>query len=158
MALRSEPYRPRRIAPIGTWLESGHAIKAYGIHRDPDRQGTILSDAVATCARAAVHAVLDEHAGGERSQGLGFCIAHVGEEAVWLLVDWWISGGIVCQRMLSAPLKDPSRFTPVDAPALACVWELVVTAHERNAWVRHIMRAAPDAQAYLEDILPEGRY
>lgn len=108
--------------------------------------------------RNAVQDVLAEDACDERSHGLGFCIAHVGEEAVWLLVDWWISGGIACQRMLSAPLANPTHFTPVSTPALACVWELVITAHERNAWVRHMLTATPAAHAYLEDVLPAGQY
>lgn len=43
-------------------------------------------------------------------------------------------------------------------PPLACVWELVVTAHERDAWVRHMLTARPDAPTYLADALPQGRY
>lgn len=158
MALAPEPYAPRRIAHIDTWRTADHAIKVYGIHRDPNWTSPILSDAVIASARAAVQDVLTPHARDERSYGLGFCIVHVGEEAVWLLVDWWISGGIVCQQMLSAPLAQPDRFTPVSTPALACVWELVVTAHERNAWVRHMLTAKPNPPAYLEDILPAGPY
>lgn len=158
MAHPPEPYLPRRIAHIDTWRGAGHSIKIYGIHRDADGVGRILSESALAAAHAAVLDVLGEHGRDERSHGLGFCIAHVGEEAVWLLVDWWISGGIVCQRMLSAPLARPEVFTPVSAPALACVWELVITAHERNAWVRHMLTAEPDARAYLEDVLPAGRY
>ncbi|MFD4836363.1 hypothetical protein ACFWP0_02570 [Achromobacter sp. NPDC058515] len=158
MAQLPEPYLARRIAHIDTWLEAGHSIKVYGIHRDPERAGPILSDTIAAAVRAAVQEVLAENAADEHSHGLGFCIVHVGQEAVWLLVDWWISGGIVCQRMLSAPLAQPENFTPVSGPALACVWELVITAHERNAWVRHMLTAEPDARCYLEDLLPAGRY
>ncbi|WP_025135470.1 hypothetical protein [Achromobacter sp. DH1f] len=158
MPLPPEPYAPRHIAHLDTWHSESHATKIYTIHCDSDNAGPILSDSVIASVRVAVDAVLAEQAADPRSHGLGFCIAHVGEEAVWLLVDWWISGGIVCQRMLSAPLADPGRFMPVMAPALACVWELVVTAHERDAWVRHMLTARPDAQAYLDDILAAGRY
>lgn len=158
MTLTPEPYMPRRIAHLENWRGAGHEIKIYGIHRNADGVGTMLSDDVLNSVRTAVRQVLETYARDERSHGLGFCIAHVGEEAVWLLVDWWISGGIVCQRMLSAPLDQPEVFTPVEAPALACVWELVVTAHERNAWVRHVLKAEPDARGYLEDVLPAGSY
>ncbi|AMG38799.1 hypothetical protein [Achromobacter xylosoxidans] len=153
-----EPYLPRHIEPLGTWRLAGHAIKAYGIHHAPAQAAPLLTDAIATAARAAVGAALEEQAQDPRGHGLGFCMVHVGQEAVWLLVDWWITGGIVCQRMLSAPLARPEAFTPVTAPALACVWELVVTAHERDAWVRHMLTARPDAPAYLADVLPPGRY
>ncbi|WYX29301.1 hypothetical protein WJ976_28555 [Achromobacter denitrificans] len=158
MPLPPEPYVPRRIACLDTWRDAAHTIKAYAIQRDPDPAAPMLSAEVARAARDAAAAVLRDHAAGERSHGLGFCIVHVGEEAVWLLVDWWLSGGIVCQRMLSAPLDDPRRFEPVQAPALACVWELAVTAHERDAWVRHMLRAGPSPEAWLADVLPAGSY
>lgn len=158
MSLAPEPYAPRRIAPLEIWRGAGHAIKVYGIHRDIDAGSVVLADKVLASVRAAMVEVLTEPAGDQRSHGLGFCIVHVGEEAVWLLVDWWISGGIVCQCMLSAPLERPEVFTPVHAPALACVWELVITAHERDAWVRHMLTAEPNPGAYLDDILPAGCY
>ena len=158
MTLLPEPYSPRRIATLGVWREAGHSIKAYGIHRDPDVAGPILSDPVTASVRATVRDVLDEYAGDPRAHGLGYCLAHGGEGAVWLLVDWWLCGGIVGQRLLSAPLAHPDTFTPVDAPALACVWELAVIAHERDAWVRHMLTERPDADAYLQTVLPAGRY
>ena len=77
---------------------------------------------------------------------------------MWLLVDWWRAGGIVCQKLLSAPLSSPADFKTVQAPFLACVWELAVIGHERDAWVRNMMRAAPDAQGYLADRLAPGEY
>lgn len=153
-----EPYLPRRIEPLGNWQFTGHAIKAYVIHHDARHAAPLLDAAAVAAAREAVGAVLDEHARDARGHGLGFCMVHVGQEAVWLLVDWWITGGIACQRMLSAPLARPGDYTPVQAPALACVWELVVTAHERDAWVRHMLTAAPAPQAYLGDVLPAGSY
>lgn len=158
MTLAPEPYLPRRIAHLDTWHTAGHAIKTYGIHRDPNRAAPILSDEDMAVVRATVQNMLTEHASDDRSHGLGFCIVHIGEEAVWLLLDWWIAGGIVCQRMLSAPLAQPTQFAPVSTPALACVWELAVIAHERDAWVRHMLTARPDAPAYLNDVLPAGTY
>ena len=77
---------------------------------------------------------------------------------MWLLVDWWRAGGIVCQKLLSAPLSSQADFKTVQAPFLACVWELAVIGHERDAWVRNMMRAAPDAQGYLADRLAPGEY
>ncbi|MFJ1300635.1 hypothetical protein ACILG0_11750 [Pseudomonadota bacterium AL_CKDN230030165-1A_HGKHYDSX7] len=152
-----EPYLPRRIAPLGLWHDDERALKAYAIQRDPDPAAAMLADAVAAAARDAAFDVLRAQA-GPRDHDLGYVIVHVGEEAVWLLVDWWISGGIVCQRMLSAPLARPTQFEPVTAPALACVWEFAVIAHEREAWIRHMLRAAPDARGYLDDMMAAGRY
>ena len=158
MAHPSEPYSPRYISYVDTLVDADFAIKIYGIRHQEEFTGPILTEAVAASVHAAIRSVLDEHARHDRSYGLGFCIVHIGEEAVWLLVDWWISGGIVQQKMLSAPLERPDAFMPVIEPALACVWELVVMAHERNAWVKHMLTAQPDAGGYLRDVLHAGKY
>lgn len=158
MDLAPEPYLPRRIAHLEHWRGAGHEIKIYGIHRDVTSTAPMLADDTLAAVRTATRDVLEACARDTRSHGLGFCIVHVGEEAVWLLVDWWTSGGILCQRMLSAPLAQPGVFKPVSAPALACVWELVVTAHERNAWVRHMLTTIPNPSAYGDDVLPAGSY
>ena len=48
------------------------------------------------------------------------------------------------------------RITLADRPAFACVWELAVIAHERDAWVRTMLTDTPDAQAWHRDLLPAG--
>ena len=146
------------MAFIDQWREDGLAIKAYAIQRNPDPAVALLSDEVAAAARRTSMTVLQDSARDSRATGLGFCIVHVGEEAVWLLVDWWISGGILCQRMYSAPLDQPKQFQPVQGPFIACVWELEVTAHERGAWMRHVLRDDPDSAAYLADVMAAGSY
>jgi len=156
--LPAEPYAPRRMAFLDQWNEDGLAIKAYAIQCNPDPGVPMLSPDVAAAARKTAMAALKHHARDARASGVGFCIVHAGEEAVWLLVDWWISGGILCQQMYSAPLAQPERFQPVQGPFIACVWELEVTAHERGAWMRHVLREAPDTDAYLADVLPAGSY
>jgi hypothetical protein len=154
----AEPYASRRMAFFDRWNEDGLAIKAYAIQRNPDPAVQLLSAEVAAAARKTAMTALKNNACDVRASGLGFCIVHVGEEAVWLLVDWWISGGILCQQMYSAPLQQPEQFQPVQGPFMACVWELQVTAHERGAWMRHVLRGEPDADAYLADVLPAGSY
>lgn len=154
----AEPYAPRRMAFFNQWNEDGLAIKAYAIQRNPDPTVPLLSPEVAAAARKTAMATLKHNARDARATGLGFCIVHVGEEAVWLLVDWWISGGILCQQMYSAALNEPDRFQPVQGPFIACVWELQVTTHERGAWMRHVLREDPDTAAYLTDVMPAGSY
>jgi len=156
--LPAEPYAPRRMAFMEQWREDGLAVKAYAIQRNPDPSVPLLSAEVATAARKTAMTAVQEATSDPRATGLGFCIIHVGEEAVWLLVDWWISGGILCQRMYSAPLERPEQFQPVQGPFIACVWELEVTAHERGAWMRHVLRDTPDVSAYMADVLPAGSY
>ena len=35
---------------------------------------------------------------------------------------------------------------------MACVWELALIDHERRAYVRTVMAASGDAEAYLDDV------
>lgn len=146
------------MAFIDQWREDELAIKAYAIQRNPDPAVPLLPAEVAMAARKTAMSAVQGAASDPRATGLGFCIVHVGEDAVWLLVDWWISGGILCQQMYSALLDQPEQFQPVRGPFIACVWELEVTAHERGAWMRHVLRETPDINAYVADVLPAGSY
>ena len=69
----------------------------------------------------------------------GFVIIHLGEQAMWLLVHLWMDD-ILRQFVFCAPLNQPTLFTfsPMDG-FNACVWELEVTKHERDAWVKHVL-------------------
>lgn len=84
--------------------------------------------------------------------GAGFVIAHQGQHAEWILVDWWIQGGILCQRLFSRPLGSNKPIEAAPAPLTACVWELPVLNHERDAWVQHVLAdpANPRLDRYLK--------
>ena len=43
-------------------------------------------------------------------------------------------------------------------PLLACVWEQLVMQHERDAWVRHMMKDDQDPSGYLHDRVADGLY
>ncbi len=87
--------------------------------------------------------------------GVGFLILHRGEESLWVLADRW-TGDILSQHTFSASLDAPTtlRLVPAGGPT-ACVWELLVHNHERNAFVRHVLDPAggPDVDRYLADNL-----
>ena len=89
------------------------------------------------------------------SSGLGFVVMHAGEMGTWLLMDWWAHGDILCQRLSLAPAG--GAYEPMDdRPLTACVWELPILMHERDAYVRHMLTARPDADAYLADMRQGG--
>jgi len=105
----------------------------------------VLSDARKHAAGVVPEADVDP--------ALGFVIVHHGQQAVWLLTALW-RVDILYQRTFWAPLSDPARFeeVPMGGPT-AWVWELVVHAHERDAFVAHVLSGAgPDGVAgYLAD-------
>ncbi|WP_019995989.1 hypothetical protein [Aureimonas ureilytica] len=149
MSAAPDRYRPRYVSRLGLGHPAGAALKLYGI----DVDGRALpADLV-----KEMHAVLADHSPGEGR--LGFAILHRGEEAVWLLLHWWIEGGILAERLWRRPLDggETARFTSVDRPLMACVWELVPIAFERDAYVATLMNGGTQGD-YLARTLAEGWY
>ena len=80
---------------------------------------------------------------------------HHGAESVWVLADLW-AGDIISQHTFQAALDDPASFARVPAGGpTACVFELTVHAHERDAFVRHVLNPAdgPEITNYLGDVV-----
>ncbi len=84
-----------------------------------------------------------------------FLIVHEGREGVWILLSWWTGGEMLRTKVLFAAFEHPIviKKSPYQTNALLCVWELEVFAHERNAWVRHVLVENPNFTAYLNDVL-----
>lgn len=84
----------------------------------------------------------------------GYVVHHAGEDSTWLLTRVWLEGGIV-SGLLHRQQED--KFEKVTMPLIECVWESVVTQHERDAWVSHMMSKG-DREGYLGDYLKDGYY
>ncbi|MEM9594610.1 MAG: hypothetical protein AAGD06_10110 [Acidobacteriota bacterium] len=141
------PYRPRRtwsagVRPMGGWRLKVYGMTAPGVALD----GTLLAAGLeaAACRLPAPSAT-----------PLGFVLVHRGEQGVWLQRGLW-ADDILEQRVWLAPLGDTTAFgaAPFDDFA-ACVWELEVILHERDAWIRHVMAppGPPSFEGYLGDVL-----
>lgn len=141
-------FRPRQTRPLGVRAIQGWSLKWYSINVIPEPiQPEII--AAAEEVVAGVTPIADV------APALGFVIVHRGAESVWLLPALW-RGDILYQRTFGAPLSQPTRFEEVGVSGgpTACVWELVVHAHERDAFVAHVLSrpSAPDSRAYLSDV------
>ena len=97
-----------------------------------------------------------ENAGG--SHDVGYVILHRGQTDHWLLMHWW-GGGDITLSSLARQKGGETEFKLMDDTRLnSCVWEQVVIAHERDAWVRTAMTNEPNISAYLADRLADGLY
>ena len=143
----TSPFRDRRTSLIEVVSIAGVNIKLYGICA----RGAEIADATVNSAHSFMHR---EVAFGSAAK-FGFAVLHHGEEAMWLLVDWWIED-ILHQQLFWSSLDDVNNFQPGPPNhEMACVWELSVITHERNAWVKHTMLdpERADFDAYLADAL-----
>tara|TARA_E500000318_G_scaffold102269_1_gene106447 strand:- start:2783 stop:3676 length:894 start_codon:yes stop_codon:yes gene_type:complete len=131
--------RPTRF--VGTDDRQGWRLKRYEI--------TLTGVEVASEIRAGAEATVDRHLAAVAIEpSVGFVVMHAGEDAIWLLINLW-NHELLHQVTLSASLDTPDVFAPVDADGpSACVWELRVIAHEREAYVRHVLHAPTDPARY----------
>jgi hypothetical protein len=138
-------FSPRLTQPLGVEVLGGWSLKWYAINVDPAPiEERVLHAAMRHVATTVPEADVDP--------ALGFVIVHRGLEAVWLLTALWRLD-ILYQRTYRAPLTEPADYEEVGPGGpTACVWELVVHAHERDALVAHLLSgAASGATGYLRD-------
>ena len=138
-------FRTRPTRPIGVWSVNGWRLKAYEI--------TLDGSSVDAAVLGGVSALLADELPPPETDDVGFVIVHHGEEQVWVLADLW-SGDIISQHTFCADLDTPTNFRRVPAGGpTACVWELAVHAHEREAFINHVLdpAAGPDVAGYLDD-------
>ena len=146
-------YRPRSVKWLGLSSINAWLVKTYSIAHQRTRPNEAVVNAALAVAATALPA--DPLANG--AHGVGMLIVHEGLHANYALISWWYGGDMLEHRVHAAPLAAPTAFEHRPG-LLACVWEMAVYAHERDAWVRHVM-AAPGERSferYLGDVL-QGR-
>jgi hypothetical protein len=130
MSASVQGFRPRLTRPLGVAESRGWQLKWYAISVDPDP----LDDDVVHVAREAVQATLPA---AEAEPAVGFVIVHRGEEAVWRGSSPRC-GGANASTSGRCTARSTSSTWGSHGPT-ACVWELVVHNHERDAFVSHIL-------------------
>lgn len=148
----TEPYAPRPVRPRGVQTFGDWALKLYGIAYAGDEPGPELIEA----ALGAAESALAETPLSDGRYGLGFLGIHEGRDGNFVFVSWWENENELHHRVFFSTPQLPGQLRPArpDEP-IACVWDLSVIAHEREAWVRHMLAnpRGADAEAYLADVL-----
>ena len=135
-SLQGYVYRPRAIAFAGVRASGRWRLKTTVV----TVRGTAahFADIIEGAGQQADRLLVAVPAG--RDAGVAHLTVHLGTAGVWLLLDWWSEGDILMHRHFHALFDDPTRFTDVAPHHLGpCVWELAVHAHERDAWLRHVL-------------------
>ncbi len=148
-------YHQRDFRALEPWSVDGITLKAYAVVKADD---DAISDDLVERAQSFVSGFLKadaERAGAAHE--LGYVILHAGDAGVWLLTHWWAHEDICMARLSFAKSRSDDFEKLIDPPFHACVWEQVVIAHERDAWVRTVM-AGRSTRHYLGDRLADGRY
>lgn len=150
---------PRRIRFLHWHGTPARWLKVYGITRPGGvlASGTVMQALQVATAWHAAHWGTGNAADSSLSDhGLGFVIVHEGTDGVYLLLDAWADDNLLRHHVWRAPHHAPTAFASLaGSDIMACVWELAVIEHERQAWLKWMFGARSDARptAYLADVL-----
>ncbi|MEU7166108.1 hypothetical protein AB0A70_15895 [Streptomyces morookaense] len=142
---RPTPYTPRSVRTLRHERTGGWTVKRYAVSALRE----VPSEEVDAFARTAVGMTLPP----AHREGLShaFSVVHEDADGVYVVVGWWSANRLILHtRTWLADWSDLTR--PAEAPgrATACVWEMAAMAHERDAWVEHVVRQdPPDVDGYL---------
>ncbi len=147
----TESYSARPVAALGTWWCGDWRIKEYTIAYRREAARPELIEA----AKAAAEGILPTPAVTPTRYGVGFLGIHDGRGGNFVFVDWWEEENELHHHVFFSTSDDPGALRAATrADPIACVWDLSVVAHEREAWIRHVLAAeVPSLDAYLEDQL-----
>jgi hypothetical protein len=138
---------------------AGHHVKRYHI---PALNGLGVEPAIEQAAMELLPKLLPEPDG---TPSATFIVVHRGGDgAAYLNAYSWVwdnvlhmRGAAAGQSALGCPDDDPTHFMPLDNDWIGCVWELGPLQHERDAWIRHMLKPAePDLDGYLADAMTSG--
>ena len=147
------PYGERAVEFAGLHRFGAFTMKMYTI----DAAAATRPAASWEAALDRIPELLPSGSEADAAHGEGFVILHAGEDAVWLLVQWWADACLLHQRMVAARTETPTDFSlPIPDTLVACSWELAVVHFERDAWVRTVQSLGSDAdiEAYRADVMP----
>jgi hypothetical protein len=138
-------YQPRPISFLELWRHGSWRIKLYGIAYGRPAPEAALVDRARGLAKDVLEEVTDHY-------GVGFVGVHQGKTAHFIFVDWWARENELNHRVFVSEPDAPMNFVDQTASGvMACVWDLAVIGHERNAWIETVMKsgAGDPFEAYL---------
>lgn len=126
----AEGYHERPARSLGTRRPHGRLVKLYAI----EAPGRHVEAAQERAALELATQVLD---GDADSTGLAVVIAHAGTDGDYVVVQSWIADYMTRIAGFAGPTGEP--LAPAPAGIGPCVWEAAVLAHERTAFVAHVL-------------------
>jgi len=130
------PYAPRRVTPLGVRSVRGFRLKTYAI---------VFGDTPFDQARFEPGMALAVAELPAPAAAAGFAVLHQGRTGDYLVLGWWDHENELPLRVF---VRKESGWRPAQGGEGACVWDLAVVWHEREAYVNTILAGKP-VEAYL---------
>jgi hypothetical protein len=151
-------YQLRTMARLGIWEKEDWGIKAYGIQfRETKADEPLIARELVESAKNHVFSLLPFTREEGEFYKTGFVVLHEGEQANWLLFQWWTHNDVWCQLLSYSTESDPLNFKLSTRPVRACVYETAIIWYEQTSWIKNVLNGNADRRAYLEDMSPEEK-
>ncbi|MGI9552902.1 MAG: hypothetical protein ACR2MT_16980 [Aurantibacter sp.] len=148
-AYRSRIIEFRKLVKIGDWN-----VKMYSITKKDKFESYETLERIET---ELPNMLYEAQLSDLPTHKMAFAMAHEAREGVLILLCWWTGGEMVETKIFFSDYSTPDKIepSPFKDKALVCIWELEVFAHERKAWIDHVLSKAtdPDIDAYLGSYL-----
>jgi len=149
-----DPYKPRKIEFQDLVTINDCKVKVYTITNRPEFESVqILENSI----KELPNWILNIKNSTLPTYNNAFLIVHEAREGVLVLLNWFTGENMVETKIHFADFNNPSEIKPsiYNPKALVCIWELEIFAHERKAWIQHVLSQAnsPDFNSYINDIM-----
>ena len=127
------PYAPRRVTSLGVRTVRGFRLKTYAV---------VFGNAPVDPARFELGFALASGgiARGPRPARAGISILHQGRTGDYLVLGWWDHENELPIRVF---VRGDAGWRPAQNGEGACVWDLAVVWHEREAYVKTVLAGKP---------------
>lgn len=143
-----ETYNPRNIEFKGVHSVKNWEIKTYSIVYEKKSFAMELEKESLKLLQSDLPEIDDN------THGLGFMIMHHGKGSNFVLLDWWCNKNELKQQVYYSSKGAPGILRKQNGVAsIACVWDLIIINHERNAWVLNMMSEQPNKINYLKNYI-----
>jgi len=145
------PYKTRPVRYIGLIKHEGWTVKAYSI----SAKHAMVPDELIAFAKAQLSVWLQKSE-GYTTYNIAVLIVHEGVDGIFTLLNWWIDENTIQNQVFFSAYDKPGTYVGLsENGVVACVWELAVLWHERNAWITHVLKKndRPDWEGYVNDFL-----
>lgn len=146
-----QTYNARPVRQIGLIKHEGWMIKAYSI----SAKHKLVPNELVDLAQGRLTEWLRKSTDYSNYK-VAILIIHEGVDGIFTLLNWWIDENTIQNQVFFSSYDEPGTYKGLSKDGIvACVWELAVLWHERNAWIKHILKKndQPDWEGYVNDFL-----
>lgn len=149
--LRMDKYKPRQATFLKIHEAGDWRVKIYTLTQHEQFTSYDILDRVLDMIPAWI-----KNGGNQdlSNYKIATLIVHEANEGIFSILNWWVDENMLQNQVYLTSPEESAGFESISDSGIAfCVWELAIVWHERNAWIKHVLKnpEKPQFEAYLTD-------